>query len=187
MFLQRWLPPRLPVPQPLVVLSFYSPPRPSSPSNTSPHQPTCLLECLLHSSTPSLHTSVFCPVLLLLWPWWWRRYVNPNHRFLKDLWVSSQELWPLDHRGGPVIFKTLIKVVECICHLKFTQDSSVASCHLRYDLAVKGRVRKAVTLQNLGLPVLQRQILYNKQTKQWDFTHNNKSYPSNRPWRPIGL
>jgi hypothetical protein len=31
---------------------------------------------------------------------WYRRQLNP------DLWICSQELWPLDHRGGRCLYET---------------------------------------------------------------------------------
>jgi hypothetical protein len=33
---------------------------------------------------------------------WWRRKSNP------DLWIYSQELWPLDHRGGLILPEMLV-------------------------------------------------------------------------------
>jgi hypothetical protein len=55
----------------------------------------------------------------------------------RDLWVCSQELWPLDHRGGPnmswVIWNRILNIsfttsrILSATHLKWSRDSSVST------------------------------------------------------------
>jgi hypothetical protein len=49
------------------------------------------------------------PDLLIL-----RKLGSPGNR-TRDLWICSQELWPLDHRVcPPLLYTFLIVVVECL-------------------------------------------------------------------------
>jgi hypothetical protein len=45
----------------------------------------------------------------------------------RNLWISSQELWPLDHRGGQTLKRTKLKMKSCQCEIRAIP---VLSAHL---------------------------------------------------------
>jgi hypothetical protein len=57
---------------------------------------------------------------------WWRRKSNP------DLWICSQELWPLDHRGGEgFVIRTVVNRLQSEASVRVNQRlrGKKQTCH----------------------------------------------------------
>jgi hypothetical protein len=64
----------------------------------------------------------------------------------RDLWICSQELWPLDHRGGQLRTVSIINYIYISSYDLITHKSVIGIYHIRH-------------------PVLQRSITFIKENE----------------------